>query len=136
VDYTTAGNDIKVVEYSALGVQRQPRQPGERPGRVDETIASSVRFHSITAFGADTAGLVVVPRAGTVVVSAVGVDGTGGGPYVGTDWERAEATATAEARSPARRNSLHPFIGSAFRYGLGRRTTTVHRLTLPSRSLS
>src|SRR6478672_9765987 len=64
------------------------------------TIASNVRFHSITAFGG----------AASAVLGA-GVEGAVDRPSLGGDWARAEGAATAEARSPASTESLDRFIG-------------------------
>src|ERR1700726_79740 len=64
------------------------------------TIVSSVRFHSITAFGA-----------GASVAPAAGVDGDGEGPLFGDSCATAGGAATARARSPAGRDSLRGFIG-------------------------
>src|ERR1700720_4084632 len=64
------------------------------------TIVSSVRFHSITAFGGDDS-----------VVLDAGVKGAGDASFVGGDWARAGAGATARARSAAGRVSLRGFIG-------------------------
>src|ERR1700730_12912315 len=75
-------------------------------GTFVRTIASSVRFHSMTAFGTGAAG--------AVVVLGDGVEGVGDGTLFWGVWARAEGAATAEARSPARRDSLRRFIGIPF----------------------
>src|SRR5580700_644623 len=67
------------------------------------TIASNVRFHSMTAFGAGTAG--------AAVVLGSGVEGVGYGTFVVGDWARAEGAARAVATSPAKIVSLRRFIG-------------------------
>src|SRR5437879_6365708 len=81
------------------------------------TIASSVRFHSITAFGGAAS-----------TVPGTGIGGAGERPLFGGDWARAEGAATAEARSPASTESLHRFIG-VLSVGVGPRATTYCRPT-------
>src|ERR1700730_16785397 len=67
------------------------------------TSVSSVRFHSITAFGG-----------GASVVLGPGAEGAGDGALYGGNWARAEGAATARARSPAGTDSLRRFIGVPF----------------------
>src|ERR1700686_2970421 len=74
------------------------------------TIASNVRFHSMTAFGAGAAG--------AAVVLGSGVGGVGDGVLVAGDWARAEGAATAVARSPAKTVSLRSFMGVPLCVGL------------------
>src|ERR1700730_7817044 len=67
------------------------------------TIASSVRFHSMTAFGAGVAG--------AAVVLGGAVEGVGHGMLVGGACARADGATTAVARRPARTDSLRSVMG-------------------------
>src|ERR1700730_6676088 len=86
------------------------------------TIPSNVRFHSITGSGTKGIGAAVV----------VGVPGVPAGEGLELDGAcaRAAGTATMEARSPARTDSLRSFIGYLSMLGWG--AVGLHHVVLHS----